>query len=457
MDLAKSIFRGDKGIWAIFFLLCVISMVEVFSSSIALSSTQGIHWAPIMKHFMLLIFGLFIVILVHNVPYRWYSSGMILVPISFIFLIAVMIWGEERGNASRWFRVMGFQFQPSELAKLSIIISVAFLLSRMQDTKVSRDNTFKVLMIGISVMCFTIMLDNLSTAVLLFSVCMIMMIIGNVSLLKIGKLLLPVIGLVAMMYFVAPLFGRASENRDADTEQTEVSSGIMGAFNRIPTWRNRIDRFVDYVVHDKSPKEYMEEDKNFQPGYARIAIARGGFSPKLPGNSYARNFLPEANSDFIYAVIIEELGIFGGIFVIGLYVALLVRCGRLVQKCRRKFPAFLLIGCALIIFCQALMHMLVCVHLMPVTGQPLPLISKGGTSLCITCVYFGIMLSISRTIIPSEILKDKNFVKDSEQLPENNEPDDSENSDDDPALAEAAIKQVMYKDSFHEDPPKKQN
>lgn len=447
MDLAKSIFRGDKGLWAIFFLLCVISMVEVFSSSIALSNTQGIHWAPIMKHFILLISGLFVVILVHNIPYRWYSSGVILVPISFILLVGVMIWGEERGNASRWFKIMGFQFQPSELAKLSIIITIAFLLGKMQDTKESKDNTFKILIIGVSALCFLIMLDNLSTAVLLFSVSMIMMIIGKIPLMKIVKVLVPIAGLGLLMYFVAPVFEKENIS-EAETEQSD--NKVKSAFNRIPTWRNRIDRFVDYVLHDKTPKEYMEEDKNFQPGYARIAIARGGFSPKLPGNSYARNFLPEANSDFIYAVIIEELGIVGGVFVIILYVALLIRCGRLVQKCQRKFPAFLLIGCSLIIFCQALMHMLVCVHLMPVTGQPLPLISKGGTSIWITCVYFGIMLSISRAVLPSEIMKNEDFAKASDG--ENDEANPS--VEDNPEIAKEAMTKI-YKDSFNDLPQKK--
>ncbi len=454
MDLAKSLFRGDKGIWAIFFFLCIISLIEVFSASIALSSTQGIHWAPIMKHFVLLIIGMFIVIIVHNIPYRFFSVGMILVPISFLLLIGAMIWGEEKGNASRWISVMGgLSFQPSELAKLSVIITIAFLLGRMQDTRTSKNNTFIVIIATMGVLCFLIMMDNLSTAVLLFGVSIIMMIVGKIPLMKMGKLILPVLALGLLVYLIAPLFETYTA-RD-ETEQVDSRGKIAKAFNRIPTWRNRIDRFVDYVVHDKTPKEYMEEDKNYQPGYARIAIARGGFTPKLPGNSYARNFLPEANSDFIYAIIVEELGIFGGIFVIILYVALLIRSGRLVQKCERKFPAFLLIGCSLIIFCQALIHMLVCVHLMPVTGQPLPLISKGGTSMWITCVYFGIMLSISRTLIPSERIINEEFVKKSELLPENVNDTIDNRDKENPDLAKEAIQSVMHKDSFREDAKKR--
>lgn len=408
MDLAKSLFRGDKGIWTIFFFLCIISLVEVFSSSIALSSTQGgIHWSPIMKHFVLLIFGMFIVLLVHNIPYKWFSLLAFLVPVAVVLLLFAMIWGVEKGGASRWI----FGFQPSELAKISVIASVAFLLGRMKNNKEAKHQTFSIIMWGVGIICFLIMLDNLSTALLLLGVCIIMMIIGNIPAMKIVKFILPILGLGLLLYMVAPAFGKGSTGNEETTEQADGKSFIVSSFDRIPTWRNRVDRFVDDIVHEKTPKQYMEEDKNYQPGYARIAIARGGFTPKLPGNSYARNFLPEANSDFIYAIIIEELGIFGGIFVIILYIALLIRSGRLVQKCKKKFPAFLLIGCSLIIFCQALIHMLVCVQLIPVTGQPLPLISKGGTSIWITCAYFGIILSISRTIIPSEIEKNANFAR----------------------------------------------
>ena len=449
MDLSKSILRGDKGIWAIFFILCVISMVEVFSSSIALSQTQGIHLSPIMKHFILLISGLFIVILVHNIPYRWYSVGLILVPISFILLIVVMFWGEERGLSARWLKIFGIQFQPSELAKLAVVIFIAFLLGRMQDTKESKNNTFKVLKYVLAALCLPILYDNFSTAALLFAVSIIMMIIGKIPLVKIGKVLLVVIAGVAVIYFTAPLFTDDSpkEPEKELTEQTDT--GVKKVLKRFrgTTWRSRIDQFND-VIHEKAPAEFMKNDKNRQSGYARMAIARGGFSPKLPGNSYIRNFLPEANSDFIYAVIIEELGIAGGVIVIILYLALLIRCGRLVQKSQRKFPAYLLIGCALIITCQAIIHILVCVQLFPVTGQPLPLISKGGTSGWITCVYFGIMLSISRTLIPSEIEKDEEFVKNSEELPENII--NKEMIQDIPPIREIINPEIHYKDSFRE-------
>lgn len=411
MDLAKSLFRGDKGIWTIFFFLCIISLVEVFSSSIALSGTQGgIHWSPIMKHFILLVFGTFIVLLIHNIPYKWFSWGVLLVPVSALLLIATMIWGVEKGGASRWF----FGFQPSEIAKISVIISVAFVLGRMKKTKEAKRQTFSLLAWGVGIICALIALDNLSTAALLLGVSLIMMLIGGIPVMRIVKFVVPIIAIAILGYLVAPAFGSTTA-REETIEQEREKTTFEKMFNRVPTWRNRVDRFVDDVVNDKTPQQYMGEDKNYQPGYARIAIARGGFSPKLPGNSYARNFLPEANSDFIYAIIIEELGIIGGLFVIILYIALLIRCGRLVQKCKKKFPAFLLIGCSLIIFCQALIHMLVCVQLMPVTGQPLPLVSKGGTSIWITCAYIGIILSISRTILPSEIVKNETFAKKSEE------------------------------------------
>ena len=411
MDLAKSLFRGDKGIWTIFFFLCLISLVEVFSSSIALSGAQGgIHWTPIMKHFMLLVFGVFIVLIIHNIPYKWFSWMVLIVPLSAVLLIITMIWGDEKGGASRWL----FGFQPSEIAKISVIVSVAFILGRMKKTKEAKQQTFKFLFWGVASICFLIMLDNLSTALLLFIVSLGMMLIGGIPFMRIAKSVLPIIALGIGVYLMAPVFDSKPDPGEA-IEQEKEKTTFEQIFNRVPTWRNRIDRFIDDVVHDKTPQQYMGEDKNYQPGYARIAIARGGFSPKLPGNSYARNFLPEANSDFIYAIIIEDWGIAGGIFVIFLYIALLIRCGRLVQQCKKKFPALLLIGCSLIIFCQAMIHMLVCVQLMPVTGQPLPLISKGGTSMWITCAYVGIILSISRTILPSEIEKNETFARKSEE------------------------------------------
>ena len=411
MDLAKSLFRGDKGIWTIFFFLCLISLVEVFSSSIALSGTQGgIHWTPIMKHFMLLVFGVFIVLIIHNIPYKWFSWMVLIVPLSAVLLIITMIWGDEKGGASRWL----FGFQPSEIAKISVIVSVAFILGRMKKTKEAKRQTFKFLFWGVASICFLIMLDNLSTALLLFIVSLGMMLIGGIPFMRIAKSVLPIFALGIGVYLMAPVFDSKPDLGET-IEQEKEKTTFEQIFNRVPTWRNRIDRFIDDVVHDKTPQQYMGEDKNYQPGYARIAIARGGFSPKLPGNSYARNFLPEANSDFIYAIIIEDWGIAGGIFVIFLYIALLIRCGRLVQQCKKKFPALLLIGCSLIIFCQAMIHMLVCVQLMPVTGQPLPLISKGGTSMWITCAYVGIILSISRTILPSEIEKNETFARKSEE------------------------------------------
>lgn len=417
MNIAKNIFRGDKGIWAIFFLLCIISMLEVFSSSIALSETHGIYWTPIIKHFILLIAGVFIVLVVHNIPHRFYSLGLALVPISFFLLVGVMIWGEQRGSAARWLKIFNFQFQPSELAKLSLIVSIAFLLGKMQDTKESKNNVFKVLMIGIIPLCSLIMFDNLSTAGLLFSVCMILMIIGEIPVFKIVKTLFFAAMIVVTIFFAKTLLSDDSKKNPEKEVNTElVESNTKGVSDRFrsPTWKSRIDRFADTWIYDKFPAKFFEDDKNLQSGYSRVAIARGGFSPKLPGNSHARIFLPEANSDFIYAIIVEELGVAGGILVIGLYVALLIRCGRLVQKGQHKFPAFLLIGCALIIFCQALMHIMVCVQLMPVTGQPLPLISKGGTSLWITCVYFGIMLGVSRTITPAEVEENEEITEEAE-------------------------------------------
>lgn len=293
-------------------------------------------------------------------------------------LLLTPIIGVSENGAHRWLEFMGFQFQPSEFAKLACIVFVAFMLSKRQ--RFTDDQIFKYILIAVGVTCVLILTENLSTAFMLFGVCFLMMFIGQVSLLKLGKLagvLVLALGLFMASWFVIP----------------DQVWNKLPMLDRVPTWKKRL--LVRSNADTLDAKDYFSDD-NFQVSHAKIAIARGGLFGQLPGHGQQRDFLPQAYSDFIYAIIIEELGVVGGVFVLMLYIMLLVRVGMIARKCDKAFPKYLVLGCGLLIVVQALANMAVAVNLIPVTGQPMPLVSRGGTSTVISCIYFGIILSVSR-------------------------------------------------------------
>ena len=369
MDLLKSIFKGDKVIWIIFLFLCLISITEVFSAASTLTYKSGDHWGPITQHSIILMVGAVIVVLMHNIPYKWFQVfPVFLLPASAILLILVMMM-ERINGAARWMTFMGIQFQPSEIAKMAVIIVTAFILSKGQDEEGANPKAFKRIMIITGVICLLIAPENLSTAALLFGVVFLMMFIGRVS----AKRLLMLIGSLASVGIVAVTFLLMTKNSD------------IPFLHRFDTWRARIEKFTsDEVV----PAAKFDIDKD----------APSNVIGKGPGNSVQRYFLSQAFSDFIFAIIIEELGLIGGVIVVFLYICLLIRVGRIAKKCDRTFPAFLIIGIALLLVSQAVFNMMVAVGLAPVTGQPLPLISKGGTSTLINCAYIGMILSVSRYV-----------------------------------------------------------
>lgn len=292
-----------------------------------------------------------------------------------------MAMGADVNGAQRWLGVGAFTIQPSEFAKISAIGFVAFFLSKM---KVENENwIFKTLIIGIGITCILIAPENLSTACLLFGVCFLMMFIGQVSLFRLGKIVL--VGVAALILLVGSL--------------TLLPDSFIKNYlpSRLSTWKARIDRHADdqqELNEDGSVAQFKITDENYQVAHAKIAIANGGIIG-LPGSGTERDFLPQAYSDFIFAIILEETGLLGGLFVLLLYVALMIRCGILASKCEKKFQRYLILGAGLMLTIQALANMAVAVNLIPVTGQPLPLISRGGTSTIITCAYFGIILACS--------------------------------------------------------------
>jgi cell division protein FtsW len=276
---------------------------------------------------------------------------------------------------------MGIKFQPSEIAKLSVIIVAADFISRIRDDAQNEWIYFRNTLIMVGIISILILFDNFSTAFLLFVVVFIMMFIGRVSLIKLGGIgAVLIVGLVLCFLLVKAV----------------PKEKMPKLFDRAYTWVARIDRYKSEKNNEEG--KYVITDDNLQVQHGRIAIARGGMVGVFPGNSIERDYLPQAYSDFIYAIIVEEMGMLGGIFVILLYLVLLFRAGRIATKCTTVFPALVVIGLSLMIVIQAFISMSVATSLGPVTGQPLPLISRGGTSILITCIYFGIIFGVTRQL-----------------------------------------------------------
>lgn len=399
-----NIFKGDKVIWMVFFFLCIISVIEVYSASAGLTYKGGHYWAPILKHTGILLVGVFAMVVTLNIKCKYFKIVTpFLLLIAVVTLITVLLAGQSTNGAQRWISIVGIQFQPSEIAKGVLVLATAQILSAMQTEHGADKNAFKYILIVSAFIIPLIMVENLSTAMLLCMVIFMMMIIGRVPGKILGKALGVVTLLILTIFTLVMVVGKDHEKENANpnhieqvatAEQKKDPSMFGSVFHRFDTWKGRIDRFI--AGKETSPEEF-DLDKDAQIGHANIAIVSSNFIGKGPGNSVERDFLSQAFSDFIYAIIIEEMGIFGGFFVAMLYIILLFRTGRIANRCENNFPAFLAMGLALLLVTQALFNMCVAVGLAPVTGQPLPLVSKGGTSTIINCVYIGAILSVSRS------------------------------------------------------------
>ena len=380
--ILKKYLKGDAVLWVVFIGLCLISAVEMFSASSTLAFKASNHTAPMLKHVAFLVFGAFIAFIVHLIPSKFIRFGSyLLMLLSIVTLVVVQFKGETTNDAARWLSIGGFQFQPSELGKLSLIVVASDFISRIKNSSVIEDKIFIWLMILSAIVCVLILKENFSTAALLFGVIWIMMFIANISWKKLSVVIVVLLSTAIVGYLALSIF------------PTEKPPKV---FERAYTWKNRIDRFV--LEKDDNTNKYVFTDENLQVQNGRIAIARGGFIGLMPGNSIQRDFLSQAYSDFIYAIIIEELGMVGGIIVIMLYMVLLFRAGSIAKKSKTVFPAILVMGLTLMIVLQAFINMAVSTSLIPVTGQPLPMISRGGTSILTTSIYFGILLGITRQI-----------------------------------------------------------
>lgn len=413
-----NIFKGDKVIWMVLFFLCLISVIEVYSASAQLTYKAGSYIAPMVKHIGLLCVGVFFTVLTLNIKCRYFKM---FTPFLLIGSFAALVWvyatGASTNGAQRWTSILGIPFQPSEIAKGTLVLATAQILSAMQTENGADKDAFKYILTVSAFIVPLIMLENLSTALLLCIVIFMMMLLGRVPMAQLGKLLgFTLLGVVllisSIMAFGSDNTADSASNGKQLTEQMKTEpkekSTFEKVFHRFDTWKARIDKFATHKG-DIKPSD-IDLKKDAQMAYANIAIATSNIAGKGPGNSEECDFIPQAYSDFIFAIIIEEMGIEGAFFVALLYIILLFRTGRIASRCENNFPALLAMGLALLLVTQALFNMCVAVGLAPITGQPLPLISKGGTSTIINCIYIGVILSISRSAQKKpEIIEETNI------------------------------------------------
>ena len=343
-----NIFKGDKVIWMVFFFLCMISIVEVFSASSNLTYKSQNYVGPIAFHTITIIVGAVVAVFTLNIPCRYFKlMTPFLLIISGITLLWVLIGGESINGANRVISLPGgITFQPSEIAKGTMVLITAQILSAMQREEGADKKAFKYILMIVVPTTALIGIENLSTAALLFAVIFMMMFIGRVPMTQLGKLLGACAFLVALFLTLDLTLGSIGANQEDSKQTTEVVSGETdtkvikggGVFHRFVTWRNRIVKHLD--KKDIAPDEY-DLDKDAQVAHANIAIVSSNIIGKGPGQSVERDFLSQAFSDFIFAIVIEELGIIGASFVVLLYIVLLYRTARIASRCENNFPAFL--------------------------------------------------------------------------------------------------------------------
>ncbi len=366
--------KGDRFIWLIVIALTIISMLAVYSStgSLAFKYQGGNTEYYLIKHLGIFAFGLFLMFVAHLVNYKLYSKIALLAwLISIPLLIYTLFFGVEINDAKRWLTIpfVNMSFQTSDFAKLVLIMYMARVLSKKQETIKDFKKGFLPAMLPPVITCALIAPSNLSTAAILFATCTLLMFIGRMNMKYIFMMMGGGLVMLALIILIA------------------LNTPFKA---RVYTWQSRIENF------SKDPKG------SYQVQQAKIAIAQGGFFGKGPGNSTQRNFLPSPYSDYIFAIVLEEYGMFGGFVILLIYILFLLRCIKLFVKCPGAFGAFLAVGLSFALVIQAMINMAVVTNLLPVTGVTLPLISMGGTSLWFTSLAIGIILSVSRFVEQEE-------------------------------------------------------
>jgi cell division protein FtsW len=388
-------FKGDRAIWGLVVLFMVYSLLSVYSSSVgvAFKNYGGNTTYFLRSQSIMLILGLGIIIVVHYLPYRIYSAmaGIILI-VAAGLLVLTLFFGARINEATRWLVIpgTGFRLQTSDIAKVALVLYLARTLSKYQNELGNFMLVTKYFMVPVAIICALIMPENLSTAMMIFMICMIILYIGRVPF----KFLLAYLGMAV-----------------AGVVLFALVLTVVTKDNRVDVWKNRIESFFSAESN---------ADDDYQTNQAKIAISTGGLFGKAPGRSTQRNMLPQSNSDFIFAIIIEEYGLVLGAFPLILaYMILLFRAITIAKKCETAFPAFLVLGLTVMIVIQAMLNMLVAVGLFPVTGQTLPMVSWGRTSVLVISFSIGAILSVSRVVnarIRNEELTEEEISDEGEKI-----------------------------------------
>ena len=410
MNIINKILRGDKVIWIVSLILGIISLIVVYSatSALAVSKYEGDTGKVLMKHLGMLIFGFAMMILASRINYKRYAKIALLLMIPCLaLLLYTLVFGRNINDASRSINVGGFSFQPSEMAKIILITYLARQLIMMEGSVYNFKDFLLRLALPILVTA-ALIFSNLSTAVILVTVCMVLLFIGRVKFLHLLALVgLCIIGMSAYLGYDAIKTNIENKHRRAAQQDTMVIGEKTDTYkekqNRIQTWSNRLKSMGE----DKEKVDPFD-DKHMQRTYADIAVASSSIFGKGPGKSEQRNFLPHPYSDFIFAIIIEEYGLIGAVVVLLLYLILFTRVLRIVIKRPLTFGSLMAFGLGFLVILQAMVNMGVSIGLLPVTGQPLPFVSMGGTSLMATGLILGMILSVTR------YMEDENMNKEQE-------------------------------------------
>ena len=419
MNVINKIMKGDKVIWIVALILSIISLIVVYSAKY-----EGNTGRLMMKHLGMLIFGILMMIGASRINYKRYAKIALLLMIpSLALLLYTLVFGRTINDASRSINLGGFSFQPSEMAKIILITYLSRQIIMMEGSVYLFKDFLVKLAAPILLTVALIFSENLSTAVILIAVCMVLLFIGRVKFLHILALIgLCVVGMGAYLGFDAVKTNIQNKHgMKAQLEAAangEVSIEYKEKQNRIQTWANRLKSMGE----DKEKVDPFD-DKHLQRTYADIAVASSSVFGKGPGKSEQRNFLPHPYSDFIYAIIVEEYGLIGGIVVLLLYVILFTRVLRIVIKRPLTFGALMAFGLGFLVILQAMINMGVSIGLLPVTGQPLPLVSMGGTSLMATGLILGMILSVTRSMEDEEMNKEQEIQALTETTEDEREPE----------------------------------
>lgn len=423
--------HGDPWIWGIYIMLIVISLVETYSAASREVVKMGVYM-PILKHILFLMIGGGLLLATYRIPYTnkkyliFYTVG--LTAISILLLIYVLFFGENYNNAQRSFRVLGISVQPFEIAKLAVVLCLSLVLSRTQKGNGVSNNGVIVCVLLIAVYGLLTYVNGMTNFLLLTSISLVMMVVGGITFKRIA-ILLVAFGLVGgAIYMIKSSNDDKDENLQKSRSQTEQvmqegETGDLVAEQTSKKGKKKVDRsnvrkkrIENWLNNDSLWTRPIIPNENDQEMFAYMAQAHGGVTGVFFGNSRETSRLPLASSDYVFSIIVEDTGLIGGVIVLTLFLALLLRAAMIARRCRRTLPTLMVIGLASMITLQALFHIAINTGVFPVSGQPLPLISKGGSAIVVTSYAFALLLSISRTV--AGLTDKENATKEEMALPE---------------------------------------